>query len=151
MTDRLPDPFAPLEHAELMRARVATLSFPDMGGVIVRAAETVMTMPESDLRRPYAQEYLGRMLDTLNEREEINRLEDALNPPSRWRREAGVMLMFLYGVASTSMRHEYGGTDPFSAVDVERGLYDAEVARLATEGMAAADAVLTREMFGFTA
>lgn len=150
MIERLPDPFAPLEHAELLRARMTTLPFAAMGGVLVRAAETVMTMPEHDPRRPYAQEYLGRMLDVLEQREEIDRLESALNS-GRQRREDGVMLMLLYGVASTNMRHEYGGTDPFSAVDVEQGRYDAETARLATEGMAAADAMLTREILGFPA
>ena len=134
-----------------MRARLTTLPFSDMGGVLVRAAETVMTMPEHDPRRPFAQEYLGRMLDTLEQREEIDGLESALNPPRPWHRKSGVMLMYLYGIASTGMRHDYGGTDPFSAVDVELGLRDAETARLATEGMAAADAVLARELFGLVA
>ena len=148
MTDRLPDPFAPLDHSELLRARMVTLSFSDMGGAVIRAAETIMTMPENDPRRPYAQEYLGRMLKVLEQREEIDGLERVYNPGSR-RREDGVMLMLLYGVASTTMRHDYGGTDPFSAVDVELGIRDPEVARLATEGMAAADAMLTREVLGF--
>ena len=105
-------------------------------------------MPENDPRRQYAQEYLGRMLKVLEQREEIDGLERVYNPGSR-RREDGVMLMLLYGVASTTMRHDYGGTDPFSAVDVELGIRDPEVARLATEGMAAADAMLTREVLGF--
>lgn len=150
VTDRSPDPFAPLEHAELMRARLTTLPVAEMGGVVVRAAETVMTMPTDDPRRPYAQDYLSRMLSCLDRHEEVVGLERAVSSGGRGS-EHSVMLMALYLSASTTMRQEYGGTDPFSAVDVAQGVHDAEVARLATEGMAAADAVLTRELLGFAA
>src|SRR4051812_26625778 len=116
MPDQNFDPFAPIAHSEITAARTVELPLGEIGGVLVRSAETIMTMPEADPRRPYAQEYVGLMLAGLAVREkrheEVSVLTQSVQPGTAVA-EPRVIPWVLTLPASTQMRHKYGGGDPF--------------------------------------
>lgn len=138
------DRFAPRTHGDIWKARLVSMPLAEMGGLLLTAAETVMAMDETDPRRRYAQEYVGRMLDYVERQQEIATLEAATDGQPR----SDIELGELYLNAATRMRSVYGDSGPNPTAGNFHDDYDPTVAFWSGEGIQVGNTVLTDAIIG---